>query len=89
MPIDSAIPSNQPATYRLVRGGTRLGTVTPYAEQDDFPWRGGAFDPTSEFESVRLLFDDELRLLNADQMEEWTKVWEDIEKPGLKLAHFN
>jgi len=79
------MPTMQQTAYRLIRGGALLGTITHHAEQDDFPWHGGVFEPTPEFDSVRPLFDDELRLLNADQMDEWTKVWEDIERPGLRL----
>ena len=79
------MPEMQQTVYRLVRGDTLLGTVTHHATQDDFPWHGGVFEPTPDFDSVRPLFDEELRLLNADQMDEWGVVLEQIERPGLRL----
>lgn len=79
------MPETQQTVYRLVRGETLLGTVTHHATKDDFPWWGGVFEPTPAFDGVRPLFDDELRLLNADQMDEWAIVLEQIERPGLRL----
>jgi hypothetical protein len=79
------MPETQQTVYRLLRGDKLLGTVTHHPAHDDFPWRGGVFEPTPEFDSVRPLFDEELRLLNADRMDEWTVAWDDIERPGLAL----
>jgi hypothetical protein len=78
----SATPQS---AYHLIRGDTILGTITPNAAQDNFPWYGGNFEPTPEFERIRPFLDHELRLLDADRMEEWDVVWNEIEKPGLRL----
>jgi hypothetical protein len=71
--------------FRLVRGETVLGTITHVPERDDFPWHGGTFVPAEAFESVRLLFERSLELLNTEEYEKWDEVWEEIESPGVRL----
>jgi hypothetical protein len=72
--------------YNLYRGSTLLGTVEPKDELHDFPWYGGAFEPSPAFARVEHLFREEQRLLEADDMEAWESVWLQIEEPGLRLV---
>jgi hypothetical protein len=69
--------------YRLYRRDRLLGALTH--TDDDFPWHNGTFDPAPEFEEVRPMFERELALLNADQMDEWEVAWEAIAALGLRL----
>jgi hypothetical protein len=73
------------SAYRLVRSDVVLGVVTHDPSQDDFPWQGGVFSPTADFDDVRPLFEEELRLLNADQMDAWIPAWDNIDRVGLRL----
>jgi len=52
------------ASWRLWRGDILLGTLHP--ERTNQPFFYFSFVPTPAFESVRPLFDDELRLAEAD-----------------------
>jgi hypothetical protein len=72
-------------TYDLYRGDDRLGTVTMKSELCDFPWYGGSFQAAPAYAAVKQLFSEELRLLQADEMDAWEEVWAEIEEPGLKL----
>jgi hypothetical protein len=69
--------------FRLYRGGELLGLVDH--TEDDFPTHIGRFEPTEAFESVRSLFTQELALLNANRLDEWRKVREQIECEELLL----
>ena len=51
----------------------------------DFPWVNCIFEPTTSFDEVRPLFDEELKLLDADQMEEWETAYERINALKLQL----
>jgi len=80
-----------PDTLRLVRGGVMLGTISMKPLDPDSPWRTGAFAPSPDYESVRELFEHELRLLQAntsddpEQWEDWEAVHEELHEPGLHL----
>ena len=50
----------------LVRGDDVLGTIDVKAGHADYPWYSGVFHPSAAFDSVRHLFDDELRLLKGN-----------------------
>ena len=76
-------------TYRLYRGIDLLGTVALIGELCDFPWYGGQFKAAPAFAVVETLFTEELRLLEADEMDAWGKIWAQIEEPGLKLVPAN
>lgn len=73
------------STLSLFRGDVLLGTITSDVAKTDFPWFKGTFDPAPGFEGVRELFEKELSLLDADKMEEWEAVWEEIMVSGLSL----
>lgn len=62
--------------YRLHRGDVLLGTLT--GTGSDMPWWQGTFKPTDGFDAVRSLFDRERELLNADRMDEWSTVWDEL-----------
>ncbi len=62
-----------------------LGTVARDPALDDFPWQVGVFSPASGFAGVQELFVQELRLLDADRMDEWQEVWDLLAEPGLRL----
>jgi hypothetical protein len=76
-------------TFRLYRGTDLLGTVALIAELCDFPWYGGQFKAAPAFAVVETFFTEELRLLEADEMDAWGKIWAQIEEPGLKLVPAN
>ena len=67
----------------LKRGEELLGVLRSY--DSDFPWVNCRFEPTSSFDAIRPLFDEELKLLDADQMDEWETVYARINSLGLKL----
>jgi hypothetical protein len=69
--------------YLVYRGETQLGSLTRI--EGDLPWHRGTFAPTAAFMEVRPLFDRERELLDADRIEEWGKVWDEIAAPGLRL----
>jgi hypothetical protein len=73
------------AVYRFFRGDTLLGTVVQSFREAEAGWCGGYFEPSAEFERVRPLFDNELHLLNTSRRGEWREMWEEIQRPGLRL----
>ena len=75
--------------YHLLRGNTLLGSVNPDPEEDNFPWQGGTFVAFREFARVKELFDRELQMIEADEMDQWEEVWAEIEGPGLRLVPIN
>jgi hypothetical protein len=78
--------TNLPAnTFRFFRGDLLLGTLVQTAALNNGGWQGGAFEPAAGFERVRPLFDNELRLLNTGRRQEWQEIWEEIQRPGLRL----
>lgn len=51
----------------------------------DQPFVQCTFEATPAFESVRSLFDEELRLVNDDQIDEWMVAYERLTARGLRL----
>ena len=84
-------PEMSSKTLQLVRGGVVLGTIEPRPREADSPWHSGAFVPSPEFESVRELFEHELRLLrenttdDPEQWDEWEAAHAELHDPGLRL----
>jgi hypothetical protein len=80
-----------PPTLELVRGNAVLGTIKVKPDDPDSPWHSGAFQPSPDFDSVRSLFEDELRLLQANttddsaQWDDWEAVHAELHDPGLRL----
>jgi hypothetical protein len=78
-------------TLQLVRGDALLGTIDVKPGEGDSPWNSGVFHPTAEFESVRGLFEHELRVLRANtsddsaQWDEWEAAHAELHDPGLRL----
>ena len=66
-----------------MRGTEVLGTLEVLGP--DQPWFNGRFTATPAFEEVRADFQEELRLLNADRIEEWSAAWERILALGVRL----
>jgi len=85
------MPKEMPRSLILVRGNTTLGTIEVKPGEADFPWYSGAFHPTPEFEAVRDLFREELRLLRENSSDdsalwdEWESVHAQLHDPGLRL----
>ncbi|MEL7187068.1 MAG: hypothetical protein AAFN50_11650 [Pseudomonadota bacterium] len=52
----------------------------------DMPWFNCKFLPTSDFSQFAHLFENELALLNADEMEKWETAYDEIDALGLKLV---
>ena len=67
----------------LKRGEDLLGVLHRY--DSDCPWLKCSFEAAADFSQVKQLFDDELVLLEADQMEQWQIAYERINALGLKL----
>lgn len=80
-----------PEALELVRGNAVLGTIEVKPGEGDFPWYSGAFHPSAEFERVRNLFEQELRLLRANtsndsaQWDDWEAVHAELHEPGMWL----
>jgi hypothetical protein len=80
-----------PRTLNLVRGETVLGTIEVKPGEGDYPWRTGEFKPSGDFAAVRELFEQELRLLRANEnddsalWDDWEAVHAELHDPGLRL----
>ena len=72
-------------TFHLFRGDVLLGTLAQTVPLEKLAWQGGVFAPTAEFERVRPLFDNELHLLRTSRLAEWRDMWNEIQRPGLRL----
>ncbi len=74
--------------WQLRRGDTLLGTLR--VNSVDQPWFIGTFGATPAFEKVRPLFDEELRLLeaerNAFEQDAWEAAYERIDALRLRLV---
>ena len=68
----------------LKYGERLLGTLRAHGQ--DFPWTNCEFEPKELFQSVRILFAEELKLLNADDMEAWESAYGRIAAIGLGLV---
>lgn len=73
-------------SWTLHRGDELLGAIELRAELCDFPWYGGRFTPAPAYAEYASLFADELRLLDAEEMDAWGRVLAQIEGPGLRLV---
>jgi len=67
----------------LKRAEELLGVLRSY--DTDFPWVNCKFEATPSFDDIRPLFEEELRLLDADQMDEWEPTYEQINSLSLQL----
>lgn len=70
--------------YELRRGDDVLGKLTSCTP--DFPWLFCKFEPCDSFAEQRALFEEELRLLNAEDMVAWEEVYEKIRALNLRLV---
>jgi hypothetical protein len=48
------------------------------------PWWEGTVDAAPEFETLRALVDCEREVLDADQVDQWGKAWDELAE-GLRL----
>ena len=69
--------------FQLKRGEELLGVLRSCGS--DFPWVVCSFEPTKSFAEVEPLFEVELRLLDADEMEAWESAYGRITSLGLRL----
>jgi hypothetical protein len=72
-----------PTELHLNRGEELLGVLHCY--DLDMPWFKGRFEAAAGFSEVKKLFEDELKFLDADQMDDWQIAYERINALGLKL----
>jgi hypothetical protein len=72
-----------PTELHLKRGEELLGVLHCY--DLDMPWFKGRFEAAAGFSEVKQLFEDELKFLDADQMDDWQIAYERINALGLKL----
>jgi hypothetical protein len=71
------------ATWILRIGVQELGTLT-WAGTDQ-PFHEYRFEPKPPYDSVRPLFEEELRLLNAERMNEWDAAYQRVLDSGLSV----
>ena len=67
----------------LKRGEELLGVLR--SRDSDFPWLICEFEAAENFSAVKSLFEEELRLLESDEMDQWQNAYERINALGLKL----
>jgi hypothetical protein len=86
------MPKQQmPGKLQLMRGDVMLGTIAVKPVDSGSPWRSGGFQPSPAFDSVKDLFEHELRLLRANtaddpaQWDAWEDVHAELHDPGLRL----
>jgi hypothetical protein len=72
------------AALLLKRGETTLGTLRPY--NTDFPRTNCKFEPTQGFDEIKPLFEEELRLLDAEDFTAFEEAYEKIQALGLSLV---
>ena len=70
--------------YELRRGDELLGKLTSCTP--DFPWMFCKFEASASFAEQRALFEEELRLLNAEDMVAWEQAYEKIRALNLRLV---
>jgi hypothetical protein len=70
---------------QLERGEELLGNLRAY--DTDFSWVIYKFEPTELFQAVKPLFEGELKLLNADDMDAWETSYSRIGALGLRLVY--
>lgn len=71
--------------FQLRQKDILLGTLRSY--DFDFPWINCKFEPTEAFQAVKPLFDEEVRLINDEDMENWETVYLRIDELNLKLIN--
>lgn len=86
LPASAAPRDPRSDRFELFRGDERLGTIERVAGLCDYPWYGGVFTPAPAFAAYEPLFDQELKLIDAEDMDAWGAVWARIEGPGLRLT---
>ena len=69
---------------QLKRGNELLGILYSYG--NDFPWVNCNFEPTGSFGEVKPLFEEELKLLDAEDMDAWEIFYKQIDALGLRLV---
>ena len=76
-------------TLHLKRGETLLGLLNVY--EFDQPWFICHFEPTTNYDGVRALFDQELQLLEAVDIdvEAWEFAYQAINDLGLRLLNMD
>jgi hypothetical protein len=80
-----------PQTLQLYRGNSLLGAIDVKPGDGDLPWRSGTFRPSEGFDAVRDLFEQELRLLRANEADDsalwddWEAVHAELHDPGIRL----
>jgi hypothetical protein len=73
-------------TWQLLRGDQIVADLIVYG--GDFPWVNARLEPKEGFEEIRPIFEDELRLLDADDenVEAWEQAYYRV-RSEVKLAH--
>ncbi|MBV9468618.1 MAG: hypothetical protein JO316_03520 [Abitibacteriaceae bacterium] len=71
------------STFHLKQNETLLGVL--HQDGGDFPWFDARFEPTPAFEEYQPLFARELELLEAEEWEEWDKVYLQFQQSGIYL----
>ncbi|HEY0428549.1 MAG TPA: hypothetical protein VGC76_12280 [Pyrinomonadaceae bacterium] len=69
--------------FQLVQEDKLLGTLRSY--DLDFPWAICKFEATEEFQKIKPIFDEELKLSESEDFEKWKEVYKQIESLNLKL----
>lgn len=85
---------NEERQAELYRAGALLGLITLSRDECDFPWFVGTFEPSSAFEAVRELFDQQARALDrafsedpadAEAERDYERLYELVHGPGIRL----
>ncbi len=71
--------------YHLKQKDVLIGTLR--SDNTDFPWINCKFAPTKAFQSIKHLFDDEVRVLNTVpfDIDKWEAAYGAIEELNLEL----
>lgn len=70
--------------FQLWRGEDLLGKLTSCTS--DFPWLNCKFEPCASFAELSAFFEEELRLLNAEDWVAWEQAYEKIRALKLRLV---
>lgn len=74
-----------PAMWFLRLDREDLGTLT-WTDTDQ-PFHNYRFEAKPAYERVRLVFEEELRLLNADRMDEWPAAYQRVLATGIRVEN--
>jgi hypothetical protein len=71
--------------YQLKQNDVLIGTLR--SVDTDFPWINCKFEPTEAFQSIKFLFDAEVKVLNVNpsDLDEWEAAYRAIETLNLEL----